>query len=210
MRSFVIKICGITSPEDAQVAVEAGANAIGLNFYPKSPRYIGLERAREIAAILPAHILKVGIFVNLPTVLHSTWGGRKPALGASPAGLLDVFQLHGSDIPLPGYRIWRACSAHNLPIPDPAVEAYLLDAPSPRFGGSGQTFDWRLAASFSHRMLIAGGLDGSNVAAAIQAASPWGVDACSRLESSPGKKDPARVRDFVQAALAAFRQPITL
>lgn len=128
MSSFIIKICGITSPEDAQVAVEAGATAIGLNFYPKSPRYIGLDRAREIAAAVPAHILKVGVFVNLPTVLHSKWGGRTPALGASPvsaasfpAGVLDILQLHGSASPVPGYRVWRACSAHNLPQPDPAI-----------------------------------------------------------------------------------------
>ncbi len=205
MNSFIVKICGITSPEDAQVAVEAGANAIGLNFYPKSPRYISIERAREIAATLPAGILKVGIFVNLDLAICQELR-------------LDVVQLHGGaddlvvcqQALLSGYRVWRACSAPNLPIPDPAIEAYLVDTPSPRFGGSGQTFDWGLAASFPHRMLIAGGLDGSNVAAAIQAASPWGVDACSRLESSPGKKDPARVRDFVEAALAAFRQPITL
>jgi phosphoribosylanthranilate isomerase len=208
MSSFVIKICGITSPRDAQIAVEAGANAIGLNFYPKSPRYISIERAREIVASLPSGILKVGIFVGgaasqaaVPRLIEAL-----VARGVR----LDVIQIHGSDIALPGYRLWRACSAHHLPQPDPAVEAYLLDTPSPRFGGSGQTFDWRLAAGFPHRMLIAGGLDGSNVAAAIQAASPWGVDACSRLESSTGKKDPARVRDFVQAALAAFRQPITL
>jgi phosphoribosylanthranilate isomerase len=205
MSSFVIKICGITSPRDAQIAVEAGANAIGLNFYPKSPRYISVEHAREIAASLPAHVLKVGVFATAPGEAGFLAGNDR-----FPAGVLDVLQLHGSAVPVPGYRLWRACSAHHLPIPDPAFEAYLLDSPSPRFGGSGQTFDWCLAAGFPHRMLIAGGLDGSNVAAAIQAASPWGVDACSRLESSPGKKDPARVRDFVQAALAAFRQSITL
>lgn len=209
MRSFVIKICGITNLEDAQVAVEAGANAIGLNFYPKSPRYISIERAREIAATVPDHVLKVGIFVNSPD------GGAGFLAGNArfPAGVLDVLQLHGPNFPLSGLsgcRLWRACSALDLPQPDPAIEAYLLDTPSPRFGGSGQPFDWHLAAEFPHRILIAGGLDATNVVAAIQAASPWGVDACSRLESRPGKKDPVRVRDFVQAALAAFRQPLTL
>jgi phosphoribosylanthranilate isomerase len=212
MSSFVIKICGITSLEDARVAVEAGANAIGLNFYPKSPRYISVERAAEIAAFLPSSILKVGIFVVPPV-----------AAGANDLVVcdqvpLDVVQLHGADLPLSAlkqFRVWRACSISNPPAPDPAVEAYLVDShlvdsPSPHFGGSGQTFDWSSAASFPRRILIAGGLDGTNVAAAIEAASPWGVDACSRLESSPGRKDPARVRDFVQAALAAFRRPITL
>jgi phosphoribosylanthranilate isomerase len=208
MSSFVIKICGITSPEDARVAVDAGANAIGLNFYPKSPRYISVERACEIAASLPPGILKVGVFV----VSSLAAAGGADDFVVCHEIPLDVLQLHGANCPtasLNSRRIWRACSISALPDPDPAVEAYLLDTPSQHFGGSGQTFDWRLAASFSHRMLIAGGLDGSNVAAAIQAASPWGVDACSRLEFSPGKKDPARVRDFVRAALAAFRQPAT-
>jgi phosphoribosylanthranilate isomerase len=84
-----------------------------------------------------------------------------------------------------------------------AYEAYLLDTPTPRFGGSGRTFDWSLAAGFGHRAIVAGGLDASNVAEAIQTAHPWGVDACSRLESSPGKKDPQRVREFIRAAQIA-------
>jgi phosphoribosylanthranilate isomerase len=84
------------------------------------------------------------------------------------------------------------------------VEAYLLDSPSTLYGGSGETFDWRLAAAFPRRFLVAGGLDASNVASAIRIAQPWGVDACSRVESQPGKKDPVRVAAFVQAALAAF------
>ena len=83
------------------------------------------------------------------------------------------------------------------------VEAYLLDTPSIGFGGSGIPFDWKLVAGFQQRIILAGGLSGENVAAAIAAVRPWGVDACSRLESSPGKKDPQKMRDFVSAALAA-------
>jgi hypothetical protein len=86
------------------------------------------------------------------------------------------------------------------------VEAYLLDTPTPHHGGSGKTFDWSLAASFPHRVIIAGGLDAANVVKAIRIASPWGVDACSRLESAPGKKDPQKVRAFVRAAFAAAHQ----
>ncbi len=92
-------------------------------------------------------------------------------------------------------------------VEDATAEAYLLDTPSRDFGGSGQSFDWNLAAGRPYRVILAGGLDASNVAEAIRIAQPWGVDACSRLESSPGKKDAQRVRDFVQAALAASRAP---
>ncbi len=100
-------------------------------------------------------------------------------------------------------------SRRNL---DPNVEAWLLDTPTPLYGGSGHRFDWSLAAGFPRRFIVAGGLDSSNVADAIHSAQPWGVDACSRLESAPGKKDPALVQAFVEAALAAFRlqQAITI
>jgi phosphoribosylanthranilate isomerase len=92
---------------------------------------------------------------------------------------------------------------------DPNVEAWLLDTPTPQYGGSGQSFDWSLAAGFPGRAIVAGGLDASNVARAVSIARPWGVDACSRLESSPGQKDSTRIQLFVEAALAAFsKQPL--
>jgi len=201
---FIVKVCGITNEADARVAIDSGANALGFNFYKKSPRYITPQRARQIAAALPAGCLKVGIFVN---------ASEPELLDAAAQARLDVLQLHGDGCALPlsaPARIWRAIAATHAPPPEnTAIDAYLLDAPSPQHGGSGQTFDWTLAARFPHPVIIAGGLDASNVAAAIRIASPRGVDACSRLESSPGNKDPHRVREFVRAALLAAQQEIT-
>jgi phosphoribosylanthranilate isomerase len=197
--SFIVKICGITNEDDARFAVSAGANALGFNFYPKSPRYITPRHAREIVAAVPGDYLKAGIFVNAPEPELFEIAGQVP---------LDVVQLYGDRCALPmALRIWRAIAATGAPADtNGAIEAYLLDSPAPDYGGTGQTFDWTVAARFPHRRLIAGGLDASNVAEAIRIASPWGVDACSRLESSPGKKDAQRVRDFVRAALAAVSQ----
>jgi phosphoribosylanthranilate isomerase len=197
--SFVVKICGITNEDDARVAIEAGANALGFNSYAKSPRCLSLARASRLAATVPASTLKVGVFVN-PL--------EQDLLDALDQVTLDVLQLHGSHCPasLPGtHRIWRAANAGDPPEHDARFEAYLLDTATPHFGGSGKTFDWTLAAAFPHRAIIAGGLDGDNVARAIETAHPWGVDACSRLESHPGKKDPQRVRHFARAALSATR-----
>jgi phosphoribosylanthranilate isomerase len=198
---FIVKVCGITSEEDARAAVEAGANALGFNFYYQSPRFLTPARARQIVETLPNNILKVGVFVNAT---------KQELIDIGTSTGLDVLQLHGNQIPLhlpDSFRIWRAIQAGAKPAPHRIVEAYLLDTPTPEYGGSGQTFDWTLAKAFPHRRILAGGLDGENVAEAIRVARPWGVDACSRLESKPGKKDPARVTAFVQAALAAFRLP---
>ena len=203
--SFIVKICGITNEEDARIAIQAGANALGFNFYPKSPRYIAPPRAREIAAAVPGDYLKVGVFVK-PSV--------KQLLQVSSDVPLEVVQLHGDSVGLPSsrtLRVWRALPATAPPPPAySGIEAYLLDSPTSRHGGSGETFDWSLAARFPHRAIIAGGLDASNVAEAVRIASPWGVDACSRIESAPGKKDAQRVRDFIRAAFAAARQEVTL
>lgn len=200
MNSFIVKICGITCEEDARAAVDAGANALGFNFYAKSPRYIAPERAAQIIGRVPGDYLKVGIFVV---------GGAAFQSAVSPfLGTLDVFQLYGEinspDLPK-DCRIWRALPAGGTPHSDQAFEAVLLDSFTPGYGGSGRTFDWRLARNFSQRVIIAGGLDGSNVAEAIQVAHPWGVDACSRLELAPGRKDAKRVQEFVRAALDALR-----
>ncbi|HEX4229706.1 MAG TPA: phosphoribosylanthranilate isomerase [Bryobacteraceae bacterium] len=190
---MIVKICGITNENDAQVALEAGANALGINFYPKSPRYVTLEQARRVTR-LPGDHLRVGIFVNAePDELLRV---------AVEAGL-DVVQVHGVFRPT-RLRMWRALSAGKpAPADDEGVEAYLLDTPGTDFGGSGRSFDWSLAAAFPRRKIVAGGLDEWNVAAAIEASAPWGVDACSRLESSPGIKDAHRMRAFIHAARAA-------
>ncbi|MBV9761362.1 MAG: phosphoribosylanthranilate isomerase [Acidobacteriaceae bacterium] len=203
--AFIVKICGITNETDARIALDAGANALGFNFYKNSPRYIAPRRAREIAQAVSGDYLKVGIFVK---------ASEAELLRVMNEAPLDVAQLHGDSVALPsaqGVRVWRALpAAAPAPPAYPGIEAYLLDSPSLLYGGSGDTFDWRLAAAFPHRAIIAGGLDASNVAEAIRVASPWGVDACSRLEASPGKKDLQRVRDFVRAALEAVGQEVNL
>ncbi|MGI8961971.1 MAG: phosphoribosylanthranilate isomerase [Bryobacteraceae bacterium] len=209
--SFVIKICGITNEEDAKLAIEAGANALGFNFYSGSPRYIKPARAREIVQAVQTPFLKVGVFVSATEEQLANAAAQVP---------LDVLQLHGDNCSTRfprSYRVWKSIVAEDAAADTKAgtamagiVEAYVLDAPSPHFGGSGKSFDWSLAASFAYRKIIAGGLDSTNVADAIRTAQPWGVDACSRLEASPGKKDGQRIRDFVNAVIAARPQEIAL
>lgn len=202
---FIIKVCGITTEDDLEASVEAGANAIGFNFYGKSPRFLTATRARQLARLMQGRFIRVGVFVN---------PSEDKLLEIASNVPLDVLQLHGNEMPenvANSFRVWRGGHAHvDRTMLDPAVEAWLLDTPTPLHGGSGKTFDWALAASFPARAIVAGGLDGDNVAAAIQAAKPWGVDACSRLESKPGQKDPARIKLFVENALAAFRSQMPL
>jgi phosphoribosylanthranilate isomerase len=197
---MMVKVCGITCLEDALAAADAGASALGFNFYPASPRSITPERAAAIVERLPAGILNVGVFVNEPPA--------RVAAILRMAGL-DVAQLHGDEPPAalpPSLRCWKAFrvdpgfSPESLdPYP---VEAFLLDAPSETlYGGSGRTFDWERARGLNRRIVLAGGLDAANVRAAIEAVRPWGVDSCSRLESSPGRKDRAKVTEFIKAAL---------
>lgn len=187
---FIIKVCGITNEEDARVALDAGANALGFNFYTKSPRYISVGRAREIIQAVPGDYLKVGIWVN-------------PVPGEAFDDCIDVVQLYGEWRPqLAGRVVWKATTPHKTePVCD--ADALVMDTPSPAFGGSGKMFNWALARG-RYRLIIAGGLDSSNVATAIAVAEPWGVDACSRLESRPGKKDAQKVAAFVASAREAF------
>ncbi len=191
--AFIIKVCGITSEEDAVHALDCGANALGFNFYPASPRFISPQRAAEIIkSVRGSSYIRVGVFVNPTEFLDLD---------------IDVVQVHGHAFQPPSDRsLWRALAMIEPTEVSSATDAdaFLLDSPTLFFGGSGRTFDWSLARRFPHRKIIAGGLDASNVAAAIDATAPWGVDSCSRLESGPGRKDPARVRAFVEAAKSAF------
>jgi phosphoribosylanthranilate isomerase len=199
MPKFIVKVCGVTTYDDAQAALDAGANALGFNFYGKSPRFLTHDAAAAIIGKLRGEYLRVGVFVH----------PSEQTLSAA-ADFLDVTQIHGGGHGL--LPIWRAIPAGTTPSTEDCGDAWLLDTATPAFGGSGQTFDWSLAASFPHRVIIAGGLDAINVAEAIRVAEPWGVDSCSRLESSPGKKDHHRVAAFVARALDAFhaRQAINL
>jgi phosphoribosylanthranilate isomerase len=192
---MMVKICGITNREDAMAAIEAGASAIGFNFYRESPRYISPTGASMIAAKMPANVWKVGIFVHeTPETI------ARIALDAA----LDVAQLYGIS-QARGIRVWRAVRANESllsHVNDETAEAVLLDTPSDDlYGGTGTSFDWSRAKGLPKHIIIAGGLDAENVRRAIEQAQPWGVDACSRLEKSPGLKDHDKVREFVKAAL---------
>ncbi len=194
---MMVKICGITNRDDALAAVEAGASALWFNFYPKSPRYLSPQAAQAIVAELPPTVLKVGVFVD----------ETNPAIQAIlREAALDIAQVHGKQ-PVYGFRCWRARQVNSSfrceSLDDPAAEAFLLDAPSEELrGGTGRTFDWSKARIPGRRIVIAGGLDGDNVRQAIEQAEPWGVDACSRLESNPGKKDRLKMKQFIKAALS--------
>ncbi len=196
---FIIKICGITSVDDGQNAVDAGATALGFNFYRQSSRYVSFRDAANQIDEIEGKYLRVGVFVN------ATAFDLLEALSIAP---LDILQLHGSvpeELPQ-NCRIWRAVASDSRPVANAAFEAYLLDTPCSGFGGSGLCFDWSLTAGFPARFVLAGGLHSSNVAEAIAATHPSGVDACSKLESSPGRKDTALVRAFIRAASEAHRQ----
>lgn len=192
---MMVKICGVTNREDALAAVEAGASALGFNFYPPSPRYITPQQAAILGDGLD--ILKVGIFVNEDAATVSQ-GMRTAAL--------DVAQIYG-DLQYEGLRTWRACRVRSadFTLPDnDGSEAFLLDGFSPDvYGGAGIMFPWSIARRFSHRIVLAGGLDAGNVREAIKQAQPWGVDACSRIEVSPGRKDHQKMKRFVEAALSS-------
>ena len=196
---MILKICGITNPEDCAAAIAAGATALGFNFYPRSPRYIAPESAAEIASA--PGVRRVGVFVN---------EDRARIEEIARIAALDVAQLHGDEAPAnypASLAVWKA--ARVSPGFDFArydhcpAEALLLDGPA-----SGQTFDWSgtgILACVGLRIILAGGLDASNVAQAIAIVHPWGVDACSRIESAPGKKDHKKMTEFLRAARAALR-----
>ena len=194
---MMVKICGITNREDALAAIRGGASAIGINFYPKSPRYLAPEAAQELIENLDSKVMKVGVFVN------QTAGA---ILAVAKAVGLDAVQLHGEGCEAPeGMPVWRAVTVlPGFQVADldaVAADACLLDAPAgAHFGGTGRSFDWSLARGANRPVILAGGLDDTNVRTAIEAARPWGVDACSRLESAPGRKDHRKMAKFLEAA----------
>jgi phosphoribosylanthranilate isomerase len=191
---MMVKICGITNREDAMAAVEAGASAIGFNFYRESPRYISHTGAAMIGEKIPSNVWKVGVFVN-----ETAEAIARIVLDAG----LDVAQLHGTS-EARGVRIWKALSA-GASLPDvfaESVEAVLIDSPTDvDYGGSGKVWDWTHAPQLKKKIIVAGGLDADNVRIAIEQVDPWGVDACSRIEKSPGLKDHDKMRRFIAAAL---------
>lgn len=213
---FRIKICGVTRPEDAAAVAAAGADAIGLNFYAGSSRCIDDARAMAIIAVLPPGVAKVGVFVNAEPAFMREKVAR---LG------LDWVQLHGdepADIieQLAALRVIQAVRLKGDTIlsanVSSSVQAVLIDAYSPAgFGGTGTTVDWALLPKLARPpnglpLILAGGLNPSNVGEAIAVAQPNAVDTASGVESSPGVKNYALMQAFVAAARQAFAALPTL
>jgi phosphoribosylanthranilate isomerase len=197
-----VKVCGTTSEDDALLAVALGADAVGFIFAP-SPRQIAPQLAGDIVKRLPPEIVTVGVFQDEPP--------ERVLRIAHRAGLRGV-QLHGHEpvatarwlsprLPLV-IQAFPAGDARVRGAPEYSAHVILLDAPSP---GSGRVFDWSLASELpaGERLMIAGGLNPSNVAAAVTQARPWGVDVVSGVERAPGRKDPIKMRAFIAAARAA-------
>ena len=194
---MIIKICGIKTLEDALVCIREGADALGFNFYKKSPRYIRPELVHEISTVSPTHIIRVGVFVDEPPPQMASIVREAD---------LDVVQIHGGGKAPRGARLWRALNlGSDFEAADVEreanAEAFVLDSPAPgTFGGTGKTFDWTKIPKLKKKVILAGGLSHLNVAEAIRIVDPWGVDACSKLEYEPGKKDFEKVTAFIRAA----------
>jgi phosphoribosylanthranilate isomerase len=206
-----VKICGITSAVDAEAAIDAGANLLGFNFYSKSPRRIAEDEAAKIRSKLPKRVKAVGIFVNRPSA---------DVIALQSSLELDAVQLHGDEPPetvaeiasvVPVIKAFRVEPEFPLTTLDEysRVFAFLFDAAhTDQYGGTGRTTDWDVArrASASHRIILAGGLKVENVAAAVRIVRPYGIDVASGVESSPGKKDHGRLREFIQEVRRAEKK----
>jgi len=194
-----IKICGITRPDDARAAAHAGADAIGLVFYPPSPRFLSTERAVEIRDALPPFVQTVALFVNADAAQVAQVIGR-----VHPS----MLQFHGDEAP-------QFCEQFGLPFVKacrirpgvdpldylqryPRATAWLVDSFVPEYGGVGETFDWSLVpAERTRPLILSGGLDAGNVARAIRTVHPWGVDVSTGVESAKGIKDAGKMAAFI-------------
>jgi len=207
----LVKICGITNYADAQAAVEAGANSLGLNFYPRSPRFIAKADAAKIRIRLPGNVESVGVFVNASAAdvaalyrdvrfgaaqLH---GDETPEMVAELSRMLKVIKAFrvAADFPLDKLEEYRGAAA------------FLLDADEAgQYGGTGHRADWMAAqkAAATHRIILAGGLTVQNVGEAIRFVRPYGVDVASGVETKPGRKDHGQLREFIQEVRRAETQ----
>jgi phosphoribosylanthranilate isomerase len=199
--STFVKICGITSLDDALACVDAGADALGFNFWPKSKRHIAVDRAAAIAKRVPPNVRTVGVFVN---------PSESDVDRAFGSGAIDLAQLHGDETPdfcrrfsgryIKALRLRDAASLAGMA--EYACDFVLVDADTPGYGGSGQRADTSLAAEAARtrRVILAGGLTPDNVADAVAEVKPYGVDVAGGVEREPGVKDWIKVAAFVQAA----------
>lgn len=204
------KICGITRAEDAQVAIDHGAHALGFVFAPSSPRALTRDQAAVLVRSLPPFVSKVGLFVD---------ASREEVLDIAARVGLDTVQLHGDEDPKTCAAVQQVVpvvKAFRVQGPETVVRmqsyrgcaaGFLLDAYVPgRHGGTGTRFDWVLAVeakALGVPIILAGGLDSVNVAEAIQVVRPFAVDVSSGVESAPGHKDPRKLREFLVAVSAA-------
>lgn len=200
-----VKICGITSAADAVAAVDAGADAIGLNFVSTSRRCLDIDSARMIRSVVPDRVMTVGVFWN-----HSA----SEVLTIMRTLGLGAAQLHG-DVPMVAtavaaavetvIRVVKVEGPSIGPIDGEAADIVMLDSPVP---GGGVPFDWGIVGDLitNHRILLAGGLRPDNVAEAVRRARPWGVDVASGVEATSGRKDPEAIDRFVGEARAAAEQ----
>lgn len=211
-----IKICGLTREEDVSSVVEAGADAVGFVFYPKSPRYVTPEKAASLAVGIPAFVTTVGLFVNAPT--------DEVARTAQKVGL-SLLQFHGDEMP---HQCHEAAVAAGLPFirvfrvrPDTRVDdllkyeqiyrdaspffrGLLLDAWTDAYGGAGKVFDWSFVSKeVGRRVVLSGGLNTQNVIGALERLRPFAVDISSGVEAARGIKDAGKIRAFVQAVRRA-------
>lgn len=204
-----IKVCGITRLEDARLAVELGAAALGFNFYPSSPRYIAPGAARSIVEELPPLVVTVGVYANEAEMEHVIAVARESGVGA--------IQLHGPRFPEAsgqptGYPLIRAVAVNEHfkaeTLSGFHANAFLLDAFHQNLsGGTGKSFDWQLAREANRygTIILAGGLNPDNVGRAIREVRPFAVDVASGVESAPGQKDPSLLRAFFSAVAEADR-----
>src|SRR5262245_45981979 len=204
-----VKICGLTSVEDIRAVADAGADAIGLNFHAPSPRYVDPHAAGPLIRALPPFLSAVGVFVEQPVrqmcalayqlgLRSIQWVGREPPLEDTyPFGLIAAFRVqHAADLEAIRTYVERMRTAGRAPA------AVLIDAHVPgQYGGTGKIAPWELLAGFDPGapLILAGGLTPENVTEAIRIVRPYGVDVASGVESSPGRKDPEKVRRFVEA-----------
>lgn len=209
MHRVRIKICGITTPEDAEAAVAAGADAIGLVFYAPSSRAVSLEQARIIARAVPPFVSLTGLFVDATEAVVRTVLNRVP---------LDCLQFHGDEPAafcesfgrswIKAVRVAGADSLARTVLAEYRLaRGLLLDAFDPVLaGGSGRVFNWDLVPSLPQPLILAGGLHADNVGEAVRRVRPWAVDVSSGVEASPGRKDAERLQKFVAAVRAAERE----
>ena len=193
-----VKICGITRSADATAAARAGADAIGLVFYPPSPRFLSLERAREIRDALPPFVQAVALFVNADAAqIAQVVGSVHPAM----------LQFHGDEAPgfcaqfglpfIKACRVKKGSPALEYLRPFSQAAAWLFDSHVPEYGGVGESFDWSLVPATEKPVILSGGLSQANIAEAIRRVRPWGVDVSSGVESAKGIKDAAKIAAFI-------------